>query len=161
MLQAAGYAASGRAIGGVIGLDARRRASGTTWRRRPGRAAAPRSAEYDARFADRLAIATAAATGGEPLAAAVPDRRVPDLPVVAACARSSCGPARDVSLVVRGEDAAALRAAGLSHGGRPGRSSTRDDESLPLVGHAARPTRSGWRKAWLRGPDRGAPGAAR
>ena len=68
--------------------------------------------EYDARFADRLAVARAAATAGSPLAQ--PSR-------VTECRSCvwwpTCGPAlrasRDVSMVLRGEDAVALRAAGV------------------------------------------------
>lgn len=67
MLETYGKAASGRAVGGVIGLDADvvvwHDLTAGTW---PG----GRSAldEYDARFADRLAVATATATGAEALA---------------------------------------------------------------------------------------------
>ncbi|MGH3839161.1 MAG: TM0106 family RecB-like putative nuclease, partial [Pseudonocardiaceae bacterium] len=69
-------------------------------------------AEYDARFADRLAVARAAATEAEPLA--LPSR-------VTECRSCpwwpTCGPAlrasRDVSMVLRGEDTVALRAAGV------------------------------------------------
>jgi predicted RecB family nuclease len=69
--------------------------------------------EYDARFADRLAVARAAATAGSPLA--LPSR-------ITECRSCpwwpTCGPAlrasRDVSMVLRGEDAVALRAAGVS-----------------------------------------------
>ncbi len=111
MLQAAGLAARGRATGGVIGLEADvvvwHNLEAPTW---PGGRTA--MVEYDVRFADRLAIARAAATEGLPLAQ--PSR-------VNECRSCpwwpTCGPAlrasRDISMVLRGEDAAALRAAGL------------------------------------------------
>jgi predicted RecB family nuclease len=112
LLQAAGLAARGRATGGVIGLEADvvvwHNLEAPTW---PGGRTA--MSEYDIRFADRLAIARAAATEAQPLAQ--PSR-------VTECRSCpwwpTCGPAlreaRDVSLVLRGEDAVALRAAGVS-----------------------------------------------
>ncbi|MGH3912401.1 MAG: TM0106 family RecB-like putative nuclease [Pseudonocardiaceae bacterium] len=111
MLQSVGLAAPGRATGGVIGLDADvvlwHDLDARTW---PG----GRSAmdEYDARFADRVAIAHAAMTGGEPLAA--PSRvnecrSCPWWPTCGAALRAD----RDVSMVLRGEDGTALRAAGV------------------------------------------------
>lgn len=111
LLQAAGLAARGRPTGGVIGLEADavvwHDLQAPTW---PGGRSA--MAEYDTRFADRLAVARAAATGAQPLA--LPSR-------VTECRFCpwwpTCGPqlraARDVSLVLRGEDALALRAAGV------------------------------------------------
>ncbi|WP_019813940.1 TM0106 family RecB-like putative nuclease [Saccharomonospora saliphila] len=112
LLEAAGVAERDRALGGVIGLDADvvvwfdLRAA--TW---PG----GRSVldEYDARFADRLAVARAAVHGREPLAE--PSR-------ILECKRCQWWPvceadltrSRDVSLVVRGEDAAELRRAGVA-----------------------------------------------
>lgn len=112
MLQTAGYAEHGRALGGVIGLDADvvvwHDLAAQTW---PG----GRSAldEYEVRFADRLAVASAA-TAGEP-ALAEPSRilecrRCPWWPTCEA----ELNRTRDVSLVVRGEDAAELRKAGVS-----------------------------------------------
>jgi predicted RecB family nuclease len=112
LLQAAGLAARGRATGGVIGLEADvvvwHNLEVPTW---PGGRTA--MAEYDARFADRLAVARAAATESAPLAQ--PSR-------VTECRSCpwwpTCGPAlrasRDVSMVLRGEDAVALRAVGVS-----------------------------------------------
>jgi predicted RecB family nuclease len=112
LLQTAGLAARGRATGGVIGLEADvvvwHDLDVATW---PGGRTA--MSEYDARFADRLAIARAAATAGPPLAQ--PSR-------VTECRSCpwwpTCGPAlrasRDVSMVLRGEDAVALRAVGVS-----------------------------------------------
>ncbi|MGH3669990.1 MAG: TM0106 family RecB-like putative nuclease [Pseudonocardiaceae bacterium] len=111
-LRAAGLAARGRATGGVIGLEADvvvwHDLDSPTW---PGGRTA--MIEYDARFADRLAIARAAAIGAEALAQ--PSR-------VTECRSCpwwpTCGPtlraSRDISMVLRGEDAVALRAAGFS-----------------------------------------------
>ncbi|MBV8539285.1 MAG: TM0106 family RecB-like putative nuclease [Pseudonocardiales bacterium] len=112
LLQAAGLATGGRAVGGVIGLEADvvvwYDLDSPTWS--GGHTA---MVEYDARFADRLAVARAAATGGQPLAQ--PSR-------VTECRSCpwwpTCGPAlrasRDVSMVLRGvEDTRALRAAGV------------------------------------------------
>jgi predicted RecB family nuclease len=111
MLQAAGLAARGRATGGVIGLDADvvvwYDLDAPTWS--GGHSA---MVEYDTRFADRLAIARAAATGADSLAQ--PSR-------VTECRSCpwwlTCGPAlraaRDISMVLRGEDTVALRAAGV------------------------------------------------
>jgi predicted RecB family nuclease len=112
LLQAAGLAARGRATGGVIGLEADvvvwHNLEAPTW---PGGRTA--MAEYDARFADRLAVARAAATESPPLAQpsrVTECRSCPWWPI--------CGPAlrasRDVSMVLRGEDAVALRAVGVS-----------------------------------------------
>ncbi|HET9256844.1 MAG TPA: TM0106 family RecB-like putative nuclease [Pseudonocardiaceae bacterium] len=112
LLRAAGLGARGRATGGMIGLDADvvvwHNLEAPTW---PGGRTA--MSEYDTRFADRLAIARAAATEAQPLAQ--PSR-------VTECRSCpwwpTCGPAlrasRDVSMVLRGEDAVALRSAGVS-----------------------------------------------
>ncbi|WP_092530309.1 TM0106 family RecB-like putative nuclease [Amycolatopsis arida] len=112
LLEAAGHAEPGRALGGVIGLDADvvlwHDLTAPTW---PGGRTALE--EYDTRFADRLAVARAAAGRAAPLAE--PSR-------VLECRRcpwwSTCEAelmrARDVSLVVRGEDAAELRKAGIA-----------------------------------------------
>ncbi|MGH3950762.1 MAG: TM0106 family RecB-like putative nuclease, partial [Pseudonocardiaceae bacterium] len=112
LLRVAGHAEPGRARGGVIGLDA----DVVVWHDLdaptfPGGASARQ--EYATRFADRVAVARAAATGAEPLA--VPSRIVeckhcPWWPV---CELALTG-SRDVSLVVRGEDAMTLRGAGVS-----------------------------------------------
>ncbi len=112
LLEAVGYAEPDRAVGGVVGLDADvvvwHDLTAPTW---PGN----RSAldEYDARFADRLAVARAAASRGEALAE--PSRileckRCPWWPVC----EEHLSRVRDVSLVVRGEDAAELRNVGVS-----------------------------------------------
>ncbi|HEY2764093.1 MAG TPA: TM0106 family RecB-like putative nuclease [Pseudonocardiaceae bacterium] len=112
LLQAAGFLAPGRSTGGVIGMDCDvllwHDLNAPTW---PGGRTA--MAEYDARFADRLAIAQAAVTGRRSL---VQPSRVTEC-------RScqwwlTCGATlretRDVSMVLRGEDAVALRLAGVS-----------------------------------------------
>ncbi|ACU95157.1 TM0106 family RecB-like putative nuclease [Saccharomonospora viridis] len=112
LLEAAGYAESDRTIGGVVGLDADvvvwHDLSASTW---PGGRNALQ--EYDERFADRLAVARAAARRGEALAK--PSRileckRCPWWPVC----ESELVRDRDVSLVVRGEDAVELRNVGMS-----------------------------------------------
>jgi predicted RecB family nuclease len=115
MLRAAGWAPSDELLhadhGGVIGLDA----DVVVWHDlRAGHWPGGRStlAEYDARFADRTAVATAAAIGAPALAE--PSR-------VTECRRcawwptceTALGRAEDVSLVVRGEAAVALRDAGV------------------------------------------------
>ena len=113
LLQSAGWAAPDLPrYGGVIGLDADVvlwcDLTAPTW---PGGHST--YDEYDRRFADRLAVARSAASGGPALAQ--PSR-------ITECRRCqwwpTCEPvlvARDdVSLVVKGEQAVALRAAGIS-----------------------------------------------
>ncbi|MGQ0479480.1 MAG: TM0106 family RecB-like putative nuclease [Pseudonocardia sp.] len=112
MVAAMGAAPPGPAYGAVIGMDADvvvwHELSAPTW---PGGHST--LAEYDARFADRVAVAAAAASGGAALA--VPSR-------VTECRRCPWWPtceaeltARgDVSLVLRGEDAATVRAHGVT-----------------------------------------------
>ncbi|WP_188986986.1 TM0106 family RecB-like putative nuclease [Saccharopolyspora thermophila] len=146
LLQACGMAASGH-VGGVIGVEA----DVVVWHdlRTPnwpgGRTAL---AEYEARFADRLAVATAAAAGAEPLA--LPSRITeckgcPWWPTCELQLRES----RDVSLVVRGEDAAVLRDIGVSTVDQLAAMSPDDVDELPLTG-----VRNGdavlLAKAWLR-----------
>jgi predicted RecB family nuclease len=94
-------------------------------------------AEYDARFADRLAVARAAATEEEPLAQpsrVTECRSCPWWPL--------CGPAlrasRDVSLVLRGEDAVALRAAGLSTVDELAALDPAGDPPVPMAGMSFR-----------------------
>jgi len=111
MLQAAGWAAGPPEFGAVIGMDADvvlwHDLAAPTWP--DGHSTL---AEYDRRFADRLAVVRAAASGGPALAQ--PSR-------VNECRHCSwwptCEPqlsARlDVSLVLRGEPAVALRAVGV------------------------------------------------
>ncbi|WP_199440644.1 TM0106 family RecB-like putative nuclease [Umezawaea beigongshangensis] len=110
-LQAAGYAVRGRASGGVIGMDADvvlwHDLEAPTW---PGGRTA--LSEYDARFSDRLSVAHAAAGGAEPLAR--PSRIVEckSCPWWPNC-EQDLRRGRDVSLVVRGEDAVVLRRVGV------------------------------------------------
>jgi predicted RecB family nuclease len=115
MLRAAGWAPEGRERfadhAGVIGLDA----DVVVWHDlRAGHWPGGRStlAEYDVRFVDRTAVAVAAATGGPALAEpsrVTECRRCPWWPTCeAALVRR-----QDVSLVVRGETAVALRDAGV------------------------------------------------
>jgi predicted RecB family nuclease len=111
LLQACGRSAAGPAIGGVVGLDGDavvwHDLEAPTW---PGGRNA--LGEYDARFSDRFAVATAAATGAEALAQPsriVECRTCPWWPICSADLERT----RDVSLVVRGEEAATLRAAGV------------------------------------------------
>jgi predicted RecB family nuclease len=145
MLQAAGRTADGPAVAGVIGLDGDavvwHDLEAPTW---PGSRTA--LGEYDARFADRLAIATTAATGGEPLAQPsriVECRTCPWWPVC----RVELERARDVSLVVRGEEAATLRAAGVRTVDDLALVDP-DDESLPQTGMPMADA-VGLAKAWL------------
>lgn len=112
LLRAVGAAPPGVAMGGVIGLDADvvlwHDLDAPNW---PGGRSA--LAEYDTRFADRLAVARAALNGGEPLAhpsRVTECRSCPWWPVCETSLRAG----RDVSLVLRGEDAVALRGVGLS-----------------------------------------------
>ena len=111
LLRACGHADEGLAVGGVIGLDADvvlwHDLSAPTWP--AGRTALE---EYDTRFADRLAVATAAAGDGPALAfpsRVMECRGCPWWPVCGAALDA----ARDVSLVVRGEDAVGLRDMGV------------------------------------------------
>jgi predicted RecB family nuclease len=145
MLQACGHAATGPAVAGVIGLDGDavvwHDLEAPTW---PGGRDA--LAEYDARFADRMAIAISAATGGEPLAQ--PSRIVEcrSCPWWPTC-RVALEQARDVSLVVRGEEAATLRAAGVRTVDDLAVVDP-DDESLPQTGMPMADA-VGLAKAWL------------
>ncbi|ATE51908.1 TM0106 family RecB-like putative nuclease [Actinosynnema pretiosum] len=147
LLQASGHAAPGRATGGAIGMDADvvvwHDLEAATW---PGGRTA--LSEYDARFADRLAIADAAIAGTSPLARpsrVVECKTCPWWPVCS----DALTRARDVSLVVRGEDAMALRRAGVP---------TVDDlaaldpavPAVPLVGMAHEDAVV-LARAWLRG----------
>lgn len=130
-LQAAGFAMRGRATGGVIGMDADvvvwHDLEAPTW---PGGRTA--LAEYDTRFSDRLAVASAASTGADPLARAsriVECRSCPWWPVC----ETDLKAARDVSLVVRGEDAVALRKVGVGTVDDLARLDP-DEQVIPLVG---------------------------
>ncbi|MGH3721052.1 MAG: TM0106 family RecB-like putative nuclease [Pseudonocardiaceae bacterium] len=137
LLQAAGLATRGRATGGVIGLEADvvvwYDLDAPTWS--GGHTA---MVEYDARFADRLAVARAAATESEPLAQ--PSR-------VTECRSCpwwpTCGPAlraaRDVSMVLRGgEDTMALRAAGVATVDTLAALDPAGEPPAPMVGMAFR-----------------------
>lgn len=132
MLQAAGLAAPGRPVGGVIGLDADvvvwHDLGAPTW---PGGRSA--LTEYDLRFADRMAVATAALTGGEPLARPSRVTECRSCPWWALCERELRGE-RDVSLVLRGEDAVALRAVGLSTVDKLAACEPTDEPPVPLAG---------------------------
>jgi predicted RecB family nuclease len=109
MLEAAGWAADS-GVGGVIGLDA----DVVVWHdlrepHWPGERST--FAEFDERFADRVAVASAAASGdslAEP-SRILECRRCPWWPTCEA----ELTAARDVSLVVRGDTAAALREVGV------------------------------------------------
>ena len=111
MLQTLGLAAA-RPLGAVIGLDADvvlwHDLDAPTW---PG----GRSAfdEYDARLADRVAIAQAAVSGGPALAEPSRVLECRTCPWWPRC-EAELSSIRDVSLVVRGEDAMELRRAGVS-----------------------------------------------
>ncbi|MHA6801836.1 TM0106 family RecB-like putative nuclease [Salinifilum ghardaiensis] len=98
--------------GGVIGVEADavlwHDLGAPTWP--DGRTALT---EYDRRFADRVAVAAAAAAGAEPLAQPSRINECKTCPWWPVCAQQLHA-ARDVSLVVRGEDAAALREHGVS-----------------------------------------------
>ncbi len=111
LLQACGMRPAGRLWGGSIGSDAEvvvwHDLESPTWS--GGRSVL---GEYDERFSDRLAVARAAAEGRQALAQ--PSRVLeckgcPWWPVCEPQLRSS----RDVSLVVRGEDAVRLRRHGV------------------------------------------------
>ncbi|NUT98653.1 MAG: TM0106 family RecB-like putative nuclease [Saccharothrix sp.] len=131
-LQASGYAVQGRSYGGVVGMDGDvvvwHDLEAPTW---PGGRTA--LAEYDSRFSDRLAVAAAALNGATPLARPsriVECRSCPWWPVCEVDLRS----ARDVSLVVRGEDAVALRKAGVSTVDDLAALDPQDQPATPLVG---------------------------
>ncbi|MBB4906767.1 TM0106 family RecB-like putative nuclease [Actinophytocola algeriensis] len=145
LLQACGRAAPGPAVAGVVGLDGDvvvwHDLEAPTW---PGGRDA--LAEYDARFADRLAVANAAATGAEALAQPsriVECRSCPWWPIC----QVELQKARDVSLVVRGEEAASLRAVGVRTVDDLAVLDP-DDESLPPTGMPMSDA-VGLAKAWL------------
>ncbi|WP_035290173.1 TM0106 family RecB-like putative nuclease [Actinokineospora spheciospongiae] len=146
LLGAAGYADERTGHAGVVGMDGDtvlwHDLHAPTW---PGGRTA--LAEYESRFADRLAVATAAATGGEPLAQ--PSRIVEcrSCPWWAVCDRQLVQ-ARDVSLVVRGEDAGLLRTAGVRTVDELAVLDPDDREAPPLVGMPMADA-VGLAKAWL------------
>jgi predicted RecB family nuclease len=152
MLHAAGWAAPASdrfaGHGGVIGLDADvvvwHDLGRGTW---PGERST--LAEYDARFADRRAVANAAAAGAPALAE--PSR-------VTECRHCPWWPRceaelvrdRDISLVVRGETAAALRLVGL---GTVDRLAALDPAAAPPTPEVAQlfPEMVLQARAWTRG----------
>jgi predicted RecB family nuclease len=146
LLEASGYADPGRPVGGVVGLDGDivvwHDLEAPNW---PGGRTA--LAEYDARFADRLAVATAAASGAQPLAE--PSRIVEcrTCPWWTIC-RADLLAVRDVSLVVRGEEGASLRAAGLRTVDDLAALDPTDGEALPPAGMPLSDA-VGLAKAWL------------
>jgi predicted RecB family nuclease len=146
LLEASGHADRGHPIGGVVGLDGDvvvwHDLDAPNW---PGGRTA--LAEYDARFADRLAVASAAAAGAEPLAE--PSRIVEcrTCPWWGIC-RAELLAARDVSLVVRGEEGASLRAAGIRTVDDLAVLDPRTEDSLPPAGMPLSDA-VGLAKAWL------------
>jgi predicted RecB family nuclease len=148
MLQAVGMAADEPARGAVIGMDADvvlwHELSGASW---PGGHST--LDEYDTRFADRSAVAAAAAAGEPALATAsriTECRRCPWWPTCEAelAARS------DVSLVLRGEDAAAIRSAGVTTVAQLAALDPLDESPVPLHG-VPYPDAVALARAWLRG----------
>jgi predicted RecB family nuclease len=152
MLEAAGWAPGPgepfRDHGAVIGLDA----DVVVWHDlAAGHWPGERStlAEYDARFADRIAVATAAATGAPALAR--PSR-------IMECRRCPWWPTcevelereQDVSLVVRGDAATALRAAGITSVARLAALDPAAEPPAPLAG-APFPDLVALARAWQRG----------
>jgi predicted RecB family nuclease len=152
MLQAAGWAPPPDAPfgrhGGVIGLDADvvvwHDLAGGSW---PGEHST--LAEYDSRFADRVAVATAAATGAPALARpsrVMECRRCPWWPTCEAELERQ----EDVSLVVRGDAATALRAAGITSVARLAALDPAAEPPVPLAG-APFPDLVALARAWQRG----------
>lgn len=147
LLQAAGWYPSGRMIGGVIGVDAEvvvwHDLEAPNWP--DGRDAL---GEYDARFADRLAVASAAAAGEVPLARPSRVNECKGCPWWPTC-EAQLRESRDVSLVVRGEEAGVLRDIGVSTVDDLARMSPDAAEAAPLTAttSADGPLLA---KAWLR-----------
>ncbi|OLR95553.1 TM0106 family RecB-like putative nuclease [Actinokineospora bangkokensis] len=146
LLSAAGYADERTGHAGVVGLDGEvvvwHDLTAPTW---PGGRTA--LAEYAARFADRVAVAEAAAAGAEPLAQ--PSRVVEckSCPWWSVCGQDLLA-ARDVSLVVRGEDATLLRGAGVGTVDELARLDPAAGELPPMVGMPVDDA-VGLAKAWL------------
>ena len=112
MLQQCGVAEPACARGGVIGLDA----DVVVWYdldavRWPGKRST--LVEYDARFADRQAVAHAAVTGAQPLAHPSRILECRSCPWWLVCG-AELHRIEDISLVVRGDTAGDLRAAGVA-----------------------------------------------
>ena len=152
MLRAAGWAGPADRpaadLGGVIGLDA----DVVVWhdlRAAHWPDARSTLAEYDARFADRTAVATAAATGATALAR--PSR-------IGECRRCPWWPtcevelerAQDVSLVVRGETAEELREVGITTVGQLAALDPAAGSPIPLPA-VPFPDMVVLARAWLRG----------
>jgi predicted RecB family nuclease len=135
LAQAAGWAPTRAAAGAVIGLDA----DVLVWHDliEPRASAGSVLTDYDERFADRLAIASAAAAGEPALAAPSRVRECRTCPWWRVC-----GPelraARDVSLVLGGDAAAALRGHGLSSIDALAALDPREHPELSLPGTALR-----------------------
>lgn len=132
LLRAAGLAAPGPAVGGVIGLEPEvvlwHDLTAPSWP--DGRNALD---EYQARFADRMAVAMAAAGGRRALAQpsrVTECRSCPWWPTCEAQLRAG----HDVSLVLRGEDAVALRTIGLSTVDKLAACDPADEPPVPLAG---------------------------
>jgi predicted RecB family nuclease len=152
MLLAAGWAPGPDAehadLGGVIGLDA----DVVVWHDlRAGHWPGERSTlvEYDERFADRTAVAAAARSGGPALARPsriMECRRCPWWPTCEAeLTRTG-----DVSLVVRGETAVALRDAGVATVAQLAALDPAGEPPVPLAGPPFADVVA-LARAWLRG----------
>ncbi|MGW5050833.1 TM0106 family RecB-like putative nuclease [Actinokineospora sp. NPDC004072] len=146
LLESAGLADPRHALAGVIGLDGDvvvwHDLNAPTW---PGGRSALE--EYDSRFADRLSVAAAAAAGADPLAEPsriVECRSCPWWPVC----EGELVASRDVSLVVRGEDAGLLRAAGVRTVDELALVDPADEDVPPLVGMPVADA-VGLARAWL------------
>ncbi|MGI9002945.1 MAG: TM0106 family RecB-like putative nuclease [Pseudonocardia sp.] len=152
MLHAAGWAAAPELQhgdhGGVIGMDA----DVVMWHDlRSGHWPGGRStlAEYDARFADRLAVATAAVTGAPALAEpsrVTECRRCPWWPTCEAALER----VEDVSLVVLGEPAVALRDVGVRTVGQLAALDPAAEPPISLPG-LPHPALIALARAWQRG----------
>jgi predicted RecB family nuclease len=148
MLQGLGVAAAEPALGAVIGLDADvvlwHELSTPSW---PGGRSTLE--EYDARFADRLAVADAAVSGREALAfpsRITECRRCPWWPTCEA----ALAEASDVSLVLRGEDAAAARSVGVTTVAQLAALDPAAEPPVPMHG-VPFPDAVALARAWLRG----------
>jgi predicted RecB family nuclease len=152
MLEAAGWAPRPddplRHQGGVIGMDA----DVVVWHDlRAGHWPGGRTtlAEYDARFADRVAVAVAAVTGAPALARPsriTECRRCPWWPTCEAELERE----QDVSLVVRGDAATELRAAGVTTVARLAALDPAAEPPVPLTGLPF-PDVVALARAWQRG----------
>lgn len=149
MLESAGHAVVDEpAFGAVIGMDADvvvwHELSAPSW---PGGHSTLQ--EYDARFADRLAVAGAALTGQPALAQpsrVMECRRCPWWPTCEA----ELTERSDVSLVLRGEDAAAARSVGVTTVAQLAALDPREEPPVPLHG-SPYPDAVALARAWLRG----------